>query len=1814
MLCCFFEATHAQTAAPSMYTVSGTVVADSGRAATSVRIMFIDSSNYSRDVIATATGGFSIMLPVGTYKIRIEAVGYPIQYFNGSVNSDLPIFRLSVLADKSLSITLTKTPQKAFPSYGTVSGIVLDSVGRPLVGAAVELFMLSYNDVSAVLQTDNTGYFSATVPALTHNMSVVWGGYPKQYWTPGGTSISATPNTVFQVLPNDTVRLTMKLTQYPGNGTPVYPPVYNNGYITGKVLVKASNLPATGMIVYAFPQDSSFLKTTIFPDLMTTPYSDTVHADGSYTIKNLSLGSYLVFCRGGIYMTQFFPQTDNSTNAALIRVDSTGRVGIDFFVRPAGAIEGQVSSVQTNLNLDGIIVYANQVETNKQLSATTSLGGKFKITGCATGRWSLAVNGDRGFFIDYTKGTQDYYVTEGMTVTGANVPLLRGGSITGQVMAPQDTNATSSFNIALFPDSVLSASNPYPYETQSVWCYQKNASQFTSSVCQPGTYRCIAEPQMPYISRYGSWGPVPCWSYSMGAVGPIQSIRQVAPITIVAGDTAQNASFLFTKGFSFLSWFSVEDKSVTPPTWAHVDACIKDGSSYIPISHGYITSGDSMFQLAGLVDGQDYFLRADAEGYPTQWWGSGNVMSSDPSSPYHFSVSQFTMPKIKMLRVPSGFKSNYIPLSITTTMDSLKNLVVSWNADVSMKVDTFFLYSKDRNGLVKMVLSLPFDPTTQKYSWRELRDLSINQYSYIVVGKGKTYTIRSSVAGYDFSSFNQPAQDSLYFSVYGDHHGISMNWSAGKSYVASDKDTVSLYKLGDAGVWAVLMKQPASNTWISDNKWDKVKDAGKTFSYKIELGSNGIAKKVSGVRSFTLDNTFVSSLSNSYSVGPSETYKKIQDAVNAANDFDDIEIMPGTYFENIDCKGKVLSFNGQWNNGVAPVIDANGGTAFKVPFCAKGGINDNVSISGLKIQNALVGVNSSATINLNQCLFVNIVKQILTASIDTAAMMTAAQKDPFNGYDVQLNAWQCTFIGSKGTVALAHVGSQGSYENPAAGATLTGYEPYFLSPASLFSSHVKCDNSIIVDFAMPQIPLDIGGKYGGGYFGNCDFYNASIMVPSTMTAQVDFNGQQYSLDPMFTDNINYFLPDSSALRTISGNTTIGYDQRRLYNTNGSGQNTIRLPAVPNIHVTVSPPRSVTLRWDRLSADQPVKDYVVFRVHGFDSLFFVNNQQQWEPKVSNDSLYTILDTFVTKDSIYTDTTPLFGFPYIYVVAARSQDNEIGEVNIPFPPPLSSYIVRLQATPSVQAVRKSILSFTAVSLEWPPVPSATYSVYKIGLDAATIGTEPDSAKIRQILKTKSYVSLDSIATRDTVMIDSSLLFNRPYCFVVVAKTPSASQVSLDQVQLSSSFVWINKETFSGQKSVRLTGKTWNMIGPWGSGSLDFSAATDVAIYHWDDARQADKLYSQYASGFEMKTGKAYWYQNDRDTVISVDTAIVNALSPQTAQFLSLTKVNTGWNQVASSLPYPVSPPWLQSTIAYEWNPDSNQYAMATIIKPWKGYWIFSEKDTLLPLCGFPQKNSLAKKMMNSKWELRVSLVGKKSNDPDNFCGQVAPTSAKSSAVANLKPPYAFDYPQLFFVDNQENGQQIRLSKQYKSPVSQSDKCEFMVGVSPSTEPMTIAFDNIASVPKKSCVFFIQNGTMYNLRSNNSIPVAVHKEAVFGYIVVTSNPKDIALYEGTVELRRAYPNPFTRSAHIEFTVPYAFAANGAKIEGETRNINLDIYNLTGKRIASVIHGQLPVGYYNQAWMGMNDAGKPVSNGYYIVRLSGRDFQKTTPLFKVR
>ncbi len=81
----------------------------------------------------------------------------------------------------------------------------------------------------------------------------------------------------------------------------------------------------------------------------------------------------------------------------------------------------------------------------------------------------------------------------------------------------------------------------------------------------------------------------------------------------------------------------------------------------------------------------------------------------------------------------------------------------------------------------------------------------------------------------------------------------------------------------------------------------------------------------------------------------------------------------------------------------------------------------------------------------------------------------------------------------------------------------------------------------------------------------------------------------------------------------------------------------------------------------------------------------------------------------------------------------------------------------------------------------------------------------------------------------------------------------------------------------------------------------------------------------------------------------------------------------------------------------------------------------------------------------------------------------------------------------------------------------------------------------------------------------------------------------------LQQNYPNPFNPSTTFDYQLP-----NDARVL-------LEVYNILGQRIITLIEEQQTAGNHSITWNGRNDFGQPISSGIYLVRFEAASYQQT-------
>ena len=97
------------------------------------------------------------------------------------------------------------------------------------------------------------------------------------------------------------------------------------------------------------------------------------------------------------------------------------------------------------------------------------------------------------------------------------------------------------------------------------------------------------------------------------------------------------------------------------------------------------------------------------------------------------------------------------------------------------------------------------------------------------------------------------------------------------------------------------------------------------------------------------------------------------------------------------------------------------------------------------------------------------------------------------------------------------------------------------------------------------------------------------------------------------------------------------------------------------------------------------------------------------------------------------------------------------------------------------------------------------------------------------------------------------------------------------------------------------------------------------------------------------------------------------------------------------------------------------------------------------------------------------------------------------------------------------------------------------------------------------------------------------------VTSVEDELSNIPDDFELLQNYPNPFNPGTAIVYRV------------AQSGDVNLDIYNVLGQKVRTLVNGFREANTYSVQWDGKNDKGLQVPSGLYIYRLDIQGFSET-------
>jgi hypothetical protein len=143
-----------------------------------------------------------------------------------------------------------------------------------------------------------------------------------------------------------------------------------------------------------------------------------------------------------------------------------------------------------------------------------------------------------------------------------------------------------------------------------------------------------------------------------------------------------------------------------------------------------------------------------------------------------------------------------------------------------------------------------------------------------------------------------------------------------------------------------------------------------------------------------------------------------------------------------------------------------------------------------------------------------------------------------------------------------------------------------------------------------------------------------------------------------------------------------------------------------------------------------------------------------------------------------------------------------------------------------------------------------------------------------------------------------------------------------------------------------------------------------------------------------------------------------------------------------------------------------------------------------------------------------------------------------------------------------------------------------ISPNATPQIVTLDTTRDRRMGSANFGPFNG------GNSFTPIIIPGSLYYG---ITTGVEQSEILPSEYLLAQNYPNPFNPITQISFDIPTA------------GNVNIEVYNLLGQKINTLVSGYKDVGHYTVTWNATDESGQPVPSGVYFYRLTTNNHSET-------
>ncbi|MFZ0392032.1 MAG: FlgD immunoglobulin-like domain containing protein [Calditrichia bacterium] len=248
-------------------------------------------------------------------------------------------------------------------------------------------------------------------------------------------------------------------------------------------------------------------------------------------------------------------------------------------------------------------------------------------------------------------------------------------------------------------------------------------------------------------------------------------------------------------------------------------------------------------------------------------------------------------------------------------------------------------------------------------------------------------------------------------------------------------------------------------------------------------------------------------------------------------------------------------------------------------------------------------------------------------------------------------------------------------------------------------------------------------------------------------------------------------------------------------------------------------------------------------------------------------------------------------------------------------------------------------------------------------------------------------------------------------------------------------------------------------------------------------------------------------------------------------------------------------------------SNTYYPSDSIKQGEGYWVRTSSPGQIVFDCTAQSSTLSKNYFTlpdlSDYPALNIADATGTDQTLHFNVELEnPEQKLSYSLPPLPPAGAFD---------------VRFAGDYR--IAESN--EAIINLQSSAYPVSISADNLP-VEKHYQYVLTESGTdkVHVLKAGEAVQITSPAVTSLRLSREEMIPLEFAVHQN-------YPNPFNPETVIDFALP------------ENSHVYIEVYNILGQRVRSLINEKREAGYHSVSWDGTNDIGQKTASGVYIYRV---------------